>query len=165
MSTVPFYKIPKDSKFGSLDRSAPCIICCGRSPKLNIRHAHLSTQHYNKQSLLEGDTSPWCYHCNTDHQVDMMTRTKVFLTTSTLYGVPFLGGWPGLAIHCDWEAVSGGQLDTMRKVWERAYGMHTLPVDTILVGGLNDVRPIVQSIYDFRAPPATQPDTVYVRVS
>ena len=154
---VPFYTIPNSSKFGSLNKSSPCVVCCGRSSVLNIRHAHLSTQHYHKASAQLGDMSPWCYHCNSSHKMDQMTRTKVYLTTSTLYGVHFLGGWPGLPVHCDWEAVSGGQLDTLRKAWERAYGSHIHPVDTILVGGLNDVRPIVSSLQDSRAPKGSQP--------
>ena len=162
MTTVPFYSMPKDSKFGSLDKSAPCIVCCGRSLTLNTRHAHLSTQYYNKQSLLQGDTTPYCYHCKTSHMIDNMSRIKVFLTTSTLYGVPFLGEWPGLAIHCDWEAVSGGNLDTMRRVWERAYSEQSLPVDTMMVAGLNDIKHIVKSVYDFRADPSNQPDNEVV---
>ena len=162
MATVPFYTMPKESKFGSLDKSSPCIVCCGRSLTLNTRHAHLSTQYYNKQSVLLGDPAPYCYHCKTSHDIDMLSRTKVYLTTSTLYGVPFLGDWPGLAMHCDWEAVSGGTLDTMRRVWERAYMDHALPVDTIMIAGLNDIRPIVKSVYDFRANPTNQPDNEVV---
>ena len=74
--------------------------------------------------------------------MDIMTIAMVYLTTSTLYGVPFLEGWLGLPVHCDWEAVSRGQLDTLRKAWERAYGYHGQALDNILVGGLNDIRPI-----------------------
>ena len=160
--TVPNYTMPKDSKFGSLDKSAPCIVCCGRSTKLDTRHAHLSTQFYNKQSRALGDTNPYCYNCKSSHDIDMMSRTKLFLTTSTLYGVPFLGKWAGLPMHCDWDAVSGGTLDTMRKAWERAYWDHGLPVDTIMVAGLNDIKPIVKSVWDHRAPPSNQPDSEVV---
>ena len=99
--TLPFYMIPNNSKFGSLSKSSPCIVCCGRNSVLDIRHTHLSTQHYHKVSTQLGDDSPWCYHCNSSHKMDMMTRIKVYLTTSTLYGVPFLGGWAGLSVHCD----------------------------------------------------------------
>ena len=152
MSPAPLYRVPMTTKYGSLDKSTPCIICCGRNSKLNIRHVHLSTQFYYKQSLLAGSTSPWCYRCNSEHMIDMMTRTKVFLSTSTINGVPFLEGWPGLSMHCDWETVPGAQLDTLRKVWERSYSQSPLPVDTILVGGLNDIKPIIRSINDPRAP-------------
>ena len=94
-----------------------------------------------------------------------MTRTKVFLSTSTLNGVPFLEGWPGLATHCDWETVPGAQLDTLRRVWERAYSQHALPVDTMLVGGLNDIKPILKSINDSRAPSSNQPTLQYVTMT
>ena len=90
-----------------------------------------------------GDDSPWCHHCNSSHKMDIMTITMVYLTTSTLSGFPFLGGWPGLPVHCDWEAVSGVQLDTLRKAWERAYGSHGHALDNILA--------------DSRAPKGSQP--------
>ena len=90
---------------------------------------------YKKQSRAG---TPYCYNCKTSHDIDIMSRTKLFLTTLTLYGVPLLGKWPGLPMHCDWEAVSGGTLDTMRRAREMAYCDHGLPVDTIMVAGLND---------------------------
>ena len=50
----------------------------------------------------------------------------------------------------------------MRKAWERAYWDHGLPVDTIMVAGLNDIKPIVKSVWDHRAPPSNQPDSEVV---
>ena len=50
----------------------------------------------------------------------------------------------------------------MRRVWERAYMDHALPVDTIMIAGLNDIRPIVKSVYDFRANRNNQPDNEVV---
>ena len=38
-----------------------------------------------------------------------------------------------------------------------------LPVDTIMVAGLNDIKPIVKSVLDHRAPPSNQPDSKVVR--
>ena len=162
MSPAPNFRIPMSPKYGSLNRSSPCIICCGRSTKHNIRHIHYSMQYYFKQCILEGITTPWCYHCNLEHPIDHMTRTKLFLSTSTLSGVPLIEGWPGLDIHCDWETIPGSQLDTLRKAWERGYDRHPLPVDTMLVGGLNDIKPIVKSIRDPRAPSNNQPGEDFI---
>ena len=39
---------------------------------------------------------------------------------------------------------------------------HALPVDTIMIAGLNDIRPIVKSVYDSRANPNNQPDNEVV---
>ena len=162
MSPAPNFRIPMSPKYGSLSRASRCIICCGRSTKLNIRHIHYSMQYYMKQCILEGNHMPWCYHCNLEHPVDHMTRTKLFLSTSTLSGVPFIEGWPGFDIHCDWETIPGAHLDTLRKAWERGYSRHPLAVDTILVGGLNDIKPIVNSIKDIRAPSNNQPGQEYI---
>jgi hypothetical protein len=162
MSPAPNFRIPMTPKYGSLNKFSPCIICCGRYSKLNIRHIHYSTQYYWKQCTLDKIERPWCFHFNKEHTIDHMTRTIVFLSTSTLSGVPFIEGWPGMDIHFDWETILGAQLDTLRKAWERAYSGHALPVDTILQGGINDIKSIVKSLRDTRAPSTSQPGKDFI---
>ena len=70
-----------------------------------------------------------------------MTRAKVILTTSTLSGVQFIKGWSWddeLPMHVDIESIPGARIPTLRKAWERAYDRNPLPIDTLLVAGLND---------------------------
>ena len=63
----------------------------------------------------------------------------MILTDSTLAGIQNLKGCQE-PLHCDLEAVPGGKIVTLRRVWERAYARNPLPIDTVLVAGLNDIR-------------------------
>ena len=52
-------------------------------------------------------------------------------------------GWDekdGVPLHCDVEAIPGAKFVTLKKAWERAYMRNALPIDTLLMAGLNDVR-------------------------
>ena len=77
--------------------------------------------------------------------MDNLTRQKVIISTSTLHVVQLLQGWgwgDQTAIHCDMETIS--QLNTLRHTWERSYACNPIPIDTIVVGGLNDIKSKVQ---------------------
>ena len=145
-----FYSFPSDLSVGNLDKEALCVICCGRAKLFDIRHVHISSQYYIKQAILSGNTSPFCYNCQLSHHHDRMTRCKLILTSSALFGVPHLREWTAADIHVDWECIAGATLDTLKKCRERAYVKYEMPVDTMLVGGANDIKPIVQSITDLR---------------
>ena len=90
-----------------------------------------------------GESHPMCHFCDTPHAVDNRTRQNVILSDSTLSGIQYLQGWgweDQNPLHCDLECVPGGKVVTLRKVWERAYHRNPLPIDTVLVAGLNDIR-------------------------
>jgi hypothetical protein len=77
-----------------------------------------------------------------------MTRQRVILSTSTLSGVPFQHGWGWAGekpLHCDMETIPGSNIHTLKKAWERAYAGNPLPIDTLLAGGLNDIKNMVRS--------------------
>ena len=142
VSTMPpNWRVEMNEAMGSLDKAAPCKICCGRNPSLNIRHFHLSTAWYNKQMIRKGDTLPFCFYCDKMHPIDNMTRLKLLASSSTLNGVQFLEGWAWdeEPVHVDTETVCGGKIPTIRKCVERAISSNPLPVDILLVAGLNDI--------------------------
>ena len=128
---------------GSLRTNMPCVVCCGKNKRLKTKHQHLSTAHYNKEMSKLGEFSPMCYFCDRPHPIDHMTRVKVILTSSTLNGVQFTEGWgweDKQPTHVDIESIAGGKVDTLRKAWERSYARNPLPIDTLLVAGLNDLK-------------------------
>ena len=53
-------------------------------------------------------------------------------------------GWgDDIPLHCDMETVPGAKIIQLKRIWERAYWNNPLPVDTVLVGGLNDIKELV----------------------
>ena len=145
---APNYRIEMNSSMGTLDKSSPCIICCGHNLSLNIRHVHLSTTWYNRQMALQGNHSPMCHFCLIPHPINNRTRQNVILSTSTLSGVHYMQGWgwgDDTPLHCDMETVPGAKIIQLKRVWERAYRDNPLPLDTVLVGGLNDIKELVMA--------------------
>ena len=139
----PNWRVQMTTAMGSLGKTVPCEVCCGKNKRMKIFHQHLSTYHYNKYMISLGELSPMCYFCDVHHPIDNMTRSKVILTTSSLNGVQFIKGWnwdEELPIHVDIESIPGARISTLRKAWERAYERNPLPIDTLLVAGLNDVN-------------------------
>ena len=137
------YRVLMHDYMGSINDTSPCVVCCGRNKYINISHKHLSTVWYNKQSTIIGDMNPFCYFCDQFHPMDNMTRQKVLLSDSTLHGVQFLQGWgwgEQTPFHCDMETIPGASLNTLKKAWERSYSGNPVPIDTIVVGGLNEIR-------------------------
>ena len=148
---APSYRIQLTQAMGSLNKTSPCKICCGRGSNMSMYHQHFSTAYFNKQMVLKGDMRPQCYFCDTRHPIDHRTRQNVILSTSTLSGVPYLTGWgwgDERPTHCDMETIPGGKIVTLRKAWERAYSSNPLPIDTVLVAGLNDVRDLYRLYKD-----------------
>ena len=140
---APNYRLEMTKKMGSLSKAAPCIICSGRSNLCKVHHLHLSTAWYNRQMISLGESNPMCHFCDTPHAVDNRSRQNVILSDSTLSGIQYLQGWGWQdqePLHCDIEGVPGGKIVTLRRVWERAYMRNPLPIDTVLVAGLNDIR-------------------------
>ena len=140
---APNYRLEMERKMGSLTKTKPCIICSGRSNICQVHHIHLSTAWYNRQMNLLGNYAPMCHFCDVAHPMDNRTRQNVILSDSTLSGVQYLQGWgweDSDPLHCDLECVPGGKVVTLRRVWERAYMRNPLPIDTVLVAGLNDIR-------------------------
>ena len=140
---APNYRLEMSKQMGSITKATPCIICSGRSNVCKVHHFHLSTAWYNRQMLSLGVSHPMCHFCDIAHAVDNRTRQNVILTDSTLSGIQYLQGWGWQEeepLHCDIESVPGGKIVTMRRVWERAYMRNPLPIDTVLVAGLNDIR-------------------------
>ena len=140
---APNYRLEMSKHMGSLTKSTPCIICSGRSNVCQVYHLHFSTAWYNRQMSSLGESHPMCHFCDTPHAVDNRTRQNVILSDSTLSGIQYLQGWGWQdedPLHCDMEAVPGGKVVHLRRVWERAYMRNPLPIDTVLVAGLNDIR-------------------------
>ena len=142
---APNYRLVMSEKMGSIRKTVPCIVCCGRNKTLRIFHIHLSTAFYNRQMIAAGELVPMCHFCEKDHAVDNRTRQNVILTTSTLAGVQYIQGWgwddkDGDPLHCNVEAIPGAKIVTLKKAWERAYMRNPLPIDTVLMAGLNDVK-------------------------
>ena len=139
----PNYRLVMRKEMGSMTKVIPCIICTGRNNYCPVHHRHLSTAWYNRQMTLLGEALPMCHFCDTHHALNKSKRQNVILTTSTLSGVQYLQGW-GWAdqepLHCDVEAVPGAKIETLTRVWLRAYFKNPLPIDTVLVAGLNDIR-------------------------
>ena len=139
----PKWRTQMRETMGSLRSNIPCIVCCGKNKQLRTKHQHLSTAHYNKEMAKLGETSPMCYFCDKFHPINHMSRVKVILTTSTLNGVQFTEGWgweDTQPTHVDVESIAGAKIETLRRAWERAYGRNPLPIDTLLVAGLNDLN-------------------------
>jgi hypothetical protein len=99
---------------------------------MKIFHKHLSTAHYNRLMAKRGETSLICYFCDIPNPID-----------HTLNGVQFIEGWGWdneQPTHADMETIPGAKIANLHKAWERAYGRNPLPIDTILVAGLNNVE-------------------------
>lgn len=143
---APSYRTKMKKAMGSLSKSSPCRICCGRSRTLDIKHVHTSTTYYNKEMAKSGEHFPYCYFCDYPHPSDNYNRQRVILSTSTLKGIQFMEGWDKVDIpfHIDMETVAGATIPTLRKCWERCYMNTPLPTDTLLVAGLNDIMTLVR---------------------
>ena len=102
-----------------------------------------------RQCINDGNLEPFCPPCDIHHRVDRLTRTKVFLSSSTISGVPLIEGWTAQDMHCEWETIPGAKLDMLRDAWRTGYNNHTRPTDTLLVSGLNDIKAIVHNIIHF----------------
>ena len=142
-SMFPKWRVQMTEAMGSLNKYNPCVVCCGKVKSMKILHKHLSTAHYNSMMAKRGESSPMCYFCDMHHPIDHMSRGKVILSSSTLHAIQFMEGWGWdneQPTHVDMETIPGAQISTLRKAWERAYGRNPLPIDTILVAGLNDVK-------------------------
>ena len=140
---LPNWRVQMTTAMGNMDKTMLCEVCCGKNKRMKVFHQHLSTYHYNKYMASLGESNPMCYFCDVHHPIDNMTRAKVILTTSTLSGVQFIKGWSWddeLPMHVDIESIPGARIPTLRKAWERAYDRNPLPIDTLLVAGLNDVN-------------------------
>ena len=139
---APKWRTQMTEAMGSLRTNTSCVVCCGKNKQLKTRHQHLSTAHYNKEMTKLGEMSPMCYMCDEAHPINNMSRAKVILTTSTLNGVQYIEGWGWEDMqptHVDIESIPGAKIATLRKAWERAYGRNPLPIDTLLVAGINDI--------------------------
>lgn len=139
----PNWRVAMTRAMGNMNKAMLCEVCCGKNKRMRVFHQHLSTYHYNRCMASLGETNPMCYFCDHHHPIDNMTRAKVILTTSSLSGVQFISGWSWddeLPMHVDIEAIPGAKIETLRKAWERAYDRNPLPIDTLLVAGLNDVN-------------------------
>ena len=140
---APNYRLEMGKEMGSLSKASPCFICSGKNNFCAVHHLHMSTAWYNRQMSLLGNSTPMCHFCDTPHAIDNRTRQNVILSDSTLSGVQYLQGWDWAdeePLHCDIEAVPGGKVVALKRVWERAYMRNPLPIDTVLVAGLNDIR-------------------------
>ena len=128
--------------FGCINENEICKVCCGRCKNLDVRHIHFSTWYYNKQMSLDCVERPWCYICNENHQIDHLTRKKLLLT-SDLAGVQFEKGWlwnDERPVHLDIEGILHGKIPVFKKAWERTCHSVPLPIDTVLVAGLEDIK-------------------------
>ena len=151
MSLSTTNRVTMSPTMGSLDSSSRCIICCGKTKTINVQHSHLSTYYYNSQMIRQGDMTPMCHFCDIRHPFDHRTRQNVILTTSTLSGIQYAEGWTWggqVPTHCDMEAIPGGKIVTLKKAWERAYLSNPLPIDTVLVAGLEDIRDLAKLYQD-----------------
>ena len=93
-----------------------------------------------------GVHKPECHFCDSEHSIDNMTRNKVILTSSSLSGVQYLEGWgwdSSPPLHVDLECIPGANITTLRRAWERAYHSNPLPIDTVLVAGLSDLKGLI----------------------
>ena len=140
---APNYRLEMGKEMGSMTKATPCIICSGKSTNCKVHHVHLSTTLYNRQMSSQGVSHPMCHFCDIPHAIDHRTRQNVILTDSTLSGIQYLEGWgweDQNPLHCNIEAVPGAKIVALKRVWERAYHRNPLPIDTVLVAGLNDIR-------------------------
>ena len=84
-----------------------------------------------------------CHFCDIPHAVYHRTRQNLIVTDSTFVSIQYLNGWgwgDQEPLHCDLEAVPGGKIVNLRRVWERAYARNPLAIDTVLLADLNDIR-------------------------
>ena len=140
---APNYRMKMGMEMGSMTKAAPCIICSGKNNNFKVHHIHYSTTWYNRQMSSKGVSHPMCHFCDVPHAIDNRTRLNVILTTSTLAGIQYMEGWGWEdqdPLHCDIEAIPGAKIVTLKRAWERAYHRNPLPIDTVLVAGLNDIR-------------------------
>ena len=140
---APNFRLKMDMEMGSMTKAAPCIICSGKNNNFKVHHIHYSTTWYNRQMSSKGVSHPMCHFCDVPHAIDNRTRLNVILTDSTLAGIQYLQGWGWEdqdPLHCDIEAIPGAKIVALKRAWERAYHRNPLPIDTVLVAGLNDIR-------------------------
>ena len=131
---------------GSLDAAENCDVCCGRIKDLKVSHKHLSTAYYNRKMAALKVDLPKCFFCDLDHPIDHMTRNKLVLTAECLSDVHYLEGWNWDNLppfHLDIESIENGSITQLRRAWERACHWNPLPIDTVLVPGLQDIRNLI----------------------
>ena len=95
-----------------------------------------------------GVHEPECHFCDMKHGIDHMTRNKVILSATSLCGVQYLEGWgweTSPPVHVDMECIPGASITTLRRAWERAYHSNPLPIDTVVVAGLYDVKNLIDN--------------------
>ena len=129
--------------FGNLNKEDICKICCGKCKSLVIKHIHLSTAYYNRKMIQAGVEKPMCYFCDEPHAIDHISRQSVILTSEEVAKVHFQQDWgwrDERPFHIDIEGIPDEEISVLNKGWERAYCSNPLPIDTVLVGGLVDIR-------------------------
>ena len=160
------YRVEMNKTMGSLDLGETCDVCCGRIKDLKVSHVHLSTSYYNRKMAASKVDTPKCYFCDLDHPIDHMTRNKLVLTGEHLSDVQYLEGWNwdnSPPVHIDIESIENGSITQLRRAWERACHWNPLPVDTVLVPGLQDLRNLI-SQYASKHPSESLTDLITTEI-
>ena len=122
-----------------------CYVC---SPAA-IKHKHCSTQYFYKRCYNLGRTAD-CFSClDPDHPPQYTGRIKLLSTSSMLHHVHEAPTFESelmktteklkASFHIDHDAICGGRIDDLRCSWFRQYYNQPLPVDTVVLCGLNDI--------------------------
>ena len=86
----------------------------------------------------EGKPTYYCFVCNIDHSVKTPTRRKILFTSSTL-----INFWKCASfipsVHFEVEAIVGGKVRDLTKVFKNIFGEKPAPLDAVLCCGINNV--------------------------
>ena len=130
---------------GTNQKVSNCYVCAPAA----VKHRHCSTQYFYKRCYNLGRTAD-CFSClDPDHPPQFKGRIKVMSTSSMLHHVHEAPTFEselmktteklGASFHIDHDAICGGRIDDLRCSWFRQYWNQPLPVDTVVLCGLNDI--------------------------
>ena len=116
-----------------------CNLCS--SANVQVRHRHFSSRFHQE---LCGAVRPvdkfWCVTCRRQHEVGSPTRMKLVLSSSTLNNTWESEDFAGDEVHVEYETIPGAQIPDLTNAFLTRFGNQTIPIDVVVVCGLNDVK-------------------------
>ena len=118
----------------------PCVICSDKYRE--VKHGHVSSEWLRRQAVENKQSDFFCMTCRAQHSTKIKggdKRRKILLSDSTLHNaVTHLA--VNTDFHLDIETIPGAKVWDLERVLAKLYLRDPIPVDVVLVGGLNQVK-------------------------
>ena len=133
-----------------------CHLCSYRqveTPPAAVYHYHFSPREIRRLAGVTDDEKiffcPTCAGSNENyvgkstpgklHNMQDVKRLKICVSPSTMHEFWMDDQYEGDKLHIDWCTSPGADLSTLEHMWRVDYGDVTVPMDVLIIGGLNDI--------------------------